>query len=318
MARRYSQKIGWGLTGITKMGDWLDDIWREIDGTPYGQVFYQDPVNGLDTNDGLTPTGAGGKGPLLTLQAAIDLCTAEKGDTIKVAKGSHSVTAPVEFNKRGIVVEAMMGMAGPAMGERFTVSANASLTDEPVAIITEPCVIKGLGFAGRDLTKESLLFDCDEIGGWNAGFSALINCRFSCWYGAIATGIRMKGGQLNHIMGCTFDGLFVGFGTAAIITEKSGYIDPGFIRVLGNYFSGVGSGKHCIKHSDAAIGVVYAHNYIDGGYLGNRGKFLDNNNKASEGLAADNWLGGLANQAAAFENLTNSSLKFAGNHYEEA
>lgn len=254
------------------------------------------------------------------LQAAIDQCVDDNGDFIVVTPGSHGVTEAVNFNKQGItVVAAQLGFPPEVQGEAFTVNAAASYTDGPAAIITKPCRIVGLGFAARDLTKESLLIDCQEAGGFSGGFIQLENCRFPTWYGAIAAGIRTKGGALNHIRGCSFDGLFVGFGTGAIVMENDGALAPAYTRVQGNYFSGVGSGKHAIVHAvgSVPVDVLYADNYLLPGFLGNGGKFLDNNSVASSGAATRNVLGGLTNKAGAFENMTNSTLRVTGNHIAE-
>jgi len=255
-----------------------------------------------------------------TLQEAIDACVADRGDQIIVTPGNHNVEAAVEFNKSGILVlAAELGLPAAVQGEQFTVNAAASLTSGPAAIITKPCKVVGLGFAARDLTAESLLIDCQGSGGFEGGFISLEACRFSAWYGAIACGLRTKGGALNHIVGCSFDGLFGGFGTAGMIFENDGALAPFYTRVLENYFSGMGAGKHAIVHAvgSVPVGVLYKGNKMDGGALGNIGKFLDNNNVASSGMICDNWLGGMADKAAAFENLTSSTLKFAGNHYDE-
>lgn len=255
------------------------------------------------------------------LNTALADCTADNGDIIVVAAGSHSVTEVVDFNVRGVtVVAADLGFNPTAQGERFTVNTAASYTDGPAAKITQPCQIIGLGFAGRQTAGESLLFDCEETGGWNAGFSYLLNCRFSCWYGAMTALIRSIGGQLNRIEGCTFDGLFGGVGDAGIILESdTGPIDPGFMQAVGNYFYGMGSGKHAIQHKsgDTPVSVLYHDNWLMAGF-GAQGKFLDNNNCDSTGMASENHLAPLANQAAAFENMTNSTIGFANNHYEEA
>lgn len=267
-----------------------------------GQVFVVDPsVSG-------------------SLQDAIDACVDDNGDTIVVQPGSHEVTQTVSFNKQGIsVIGSEFGMPSKERGENFTIKAASSYTDRPVATITKPCHIKGLGFQARDLTKEALLVDCQEAGGFSGGFIMVENCRFGVWYGAIAAGIRLRGGAVNKIIGCSFDGLFGGFGTAGIIMENDSAITPAYVEVKHCGFWEVGSGKHAIKHASGStpLGVLYAHNYLLPGFGGNQGKFLDNTNVASTGMCADNWLAPLATQGAAFENMTNSSIGFADNHYEE-
>lgn len=282
-----------------------------------GSLYYVDPSNGSDSNGGQSPDDA-----YATLQTAIDACTADNGDVIVVKPGNHGVTSTVTFDCSGItVVAAQLGLPAEEQGEKFTVNAAASLDDAPVGIITAPTRIIGLGFAGRDTTQESLLIDCEEAGGFSGGFSSLEYCRFSCWYGAMDAGLRTIGGAVNKVIGCSFDGIFAGFGTAAIIMENdTGGFAASYTEVKNCVFQGVGSGKHAIQHATGSVpvGVFYGHNRLVGGFLGNYGKFLDNNNVASTGLIADNWLAPLANQGAAFENMTNSSIGFADNHYEEA
>jgi hypothetical protein len=272
--------------------------------TRTSQVYYVDP----------SVAGA--------LQAAIDASVADNGDIIVMGPGTHSVTETVAFNKQGItLVAAEWGAAEMLAGEEFTIAADASYTDGPVATITKPCRIIGIGFAGRSLSDESLLIDCEEAGGFSGGWISLEHCRFSCWYGAIAAGVRQIGGSGNHFLGCTFDGLFGGFGTAGIIFQNdTGGFAPAYTLVEGCRFEGLGASQHAIVHAvgSVPVGVVYKSNYLDAGFEGDPGKFLDNNNVVSTGLVADNWVAPLANKAAAFENLTNSSLGFADNHYEEA
>ena len=253
------------------------------------------------------------------LQDGIDKAVDDNGDIIVVAPGSHNETAQVDFNKQGItVVAAKLGFAPDVQGERFMVNAAASLDTGSVAKITKTCRIIGLGFASRDLTAENLLIDSEEAGGFSAGFCELVGCRFPTWYGAVDVGVRCLGGQENAIRRCSFDGLFGGFGTGGIEVADSGSITAGGLRVEECWFSGIGA-KHAIVHEAAStpLSVLYKGNYLAPGFLGNEGKFLDNNNVASTGLVADNWVAPNANKAAAFENLTNSELAFAGNHYEE-
>lgn len=282
-----------------------------------GRVFFVDPANGSDSDSGQDPAR-----PLATLNAAIALCTAGQGDVIVVYPGSHSVTEQVVFNKEGITVVASQ-YGGPLeeTAESFTVNAAASLDTGAPAKILDPCTIIGLGFQGRDLTAEGLLIDCEEQGGFNGGFNYLLNCRFGVWYGAIDYGIRMIGGSVNKVIGCSFDGLFGGFDVGAIGLENdTGGITPAYTEVKHCVFSGVGSGKHAIVHAvgSTPLGVLYAHNYLKAGFTAaNQGKFLENNSVVGSGLIADNWLAPLANQGAAFENLGSSTLGFADNHYEE-
>lgn len=256
------------------------------------------------------------------LNTALGDCSAYNGDIIVVSPGNHNVTEVVDFDVAGVtVVAAELGLPAEEQGEKFTINAAASYTDGPAAKITAPVRIVGMGFAGRQTAGESLLLDCEEAGGFSGGFITLEQCRFSCWYGAMTHGIKQIGGAVNKILECSFDGLFGGFGTSAIgyYNDTGGYT-PSYAEVKRCLFQGVGSGKHAIKHATGSTpyGFLYAHNYLLPGFLGNYGKFLDNTDVAAKGMCADNWLAPLANQAAAFENLTNATIGFADNHYEEA
>lgn len=280
-----------------------------------GRIFFVDPSNGNDSADGQDP-----ERPLATLNAAIGLCTADQGDFIIVFPGNHSATAQVVFDVRGITVSAVeFGGPDEEAAESFLVNADSTLDSGAVAKILDPCTIIGLAFGSRDLTAENLLIDCEAAGGFNGGFNLLANCRFSVYYGAVTYGVRMIGGSLNKLVGCSFDGLFGGYGTGAIGLENDdGGITPAYTEVRDCRFQGVGASKHAIVHdaSSTPLGVIYKGNIMAGGFLGNVGAFLDNNNVASEGIVCDNWLP-LADLATAFENLTNSNLVFVGNHYDE-
>lgn len=269
------------------------------------RLFHVDPVNG----------------PFLTLQAAIDESIDDLGDVIVVEEGTHNVSSSVLFNKRGITVAAaMMGMA--ERGELSTIQAAAGFTDGPAATIKSPCRILGLGFAGRNTSGPSLLFQGDVFGGFNGAFSSLEECRFQNW-NSVNSAVEVNMGDFNNLVRCTFDGGTAGFGTAAILVTGSQAEGVSRLRVMSSVFSGVGSGKHAIKHDTTGgpHGILYAHNYMERGQTPTTdalGKFLDNDSNTAHGLIADNWLGGMTNKADAFKNLTNSNLKFADNHYEEA
>lgn len=291
---------------LDRLYDYLDDSLDAF----VGNRYYVDPSSGVgdDSNTGLSKTF-----PLATMQAAIDKCTANNGDVIVRMAGTETVSEPVDFNKRGITVIAQeYGHPSHVKGESFMTYNNQS-DGGSAAIITEPCRLIGLGFAASDVSEEALLIDCEEAGGFSGGFIELRNCRFACWNGAIDALVRTVGGALNHIIDCEFDGVFVGVGTAAISMEgDTGGITPFYPRVIGCRFMALGSGKAAIEHKDAAAAeVVYMDNV-----LGSEGVFLDNSDLASDGIAANNWLG-LANQAAAFTNMTNSNIKLVGNHYNE-
>jgi len=272
-----------------------------------GNVFYLDPSDGSDTNDGSSKTKA-----VATLAQALSLCTANNGDVIIRMKGTESVTATVTIDVPGVTIIAQdFGTPAYVGGENFT-TYNSSATGLSAVKVLAQCRLIGLGFAASDVSEEALLIDCEEGGGFEGGFVSIENCRFPLWNGNLACSIRTIGGALNHIINCEFDGVFGDYGTAAIIMEgDTGGIVPFYPRVIGCRFMALGAGKHAIKHSAAAVEVLYAHNVV-----GSEGAFLDENSLASDGIVYDNWLGG-ANQAAMFSNIGSTNIKIVGNHYNE-
>jgi hypothetical protein len=286
-----------------------------------GETYFVDPVNGSDGKRGTDINH-----PLLTLEQAVEKATDGQGDIINCFPGTHDIesTDGLVLEKEGLTIQAMdygMNRHGGGMGEKFTIRNAAAVTDKPAITIKQPCKIIGMGITTRNTSGPSLLFDCEETGAFNAGFSHILNCRFSAWYGAIDSFIHMIGGQQNRIEGCAFDGLFGGITTAGILLDSdTGPIDVGFTQIIGNYFYGMGSSKPAIKiaSSDTATGLLVAHNYLSAGFVSaNQGVLIDLNSTDSFGLIADNWVAPLANQAAAMLNTGSWTGGFADNHYEE-
>lgn len=289
-----------------------------------GKIYFvaRAAEGGSDSNEGTTPDK-----PLLNLQTAIDKCPGlvngrMGGDLIIVGRGTHVVTEKINFNKAGLtVMSADAGMPPQRKGERFAFWAHASYDDGPIAEITQPTRLIGLGFSSRYKAGESLLIT--GAAGFNGGFISIESCRFPDWtQDTIATAIRINGCEQSLITNCVFDGLYHGFGTGAIILNNSaaGASTPvSHLRIMGNRFAGVGSDKHCVVLTGSAPqGLTIAHNYVDGGYTGNHGKLLNNADLATRGLVAGNYLGGMADKDGAADNRTNmESLKWVGNYYDE-
>lgn len=278
-----------------------------------GQVFYCDPTSGNDALDGGSPATA-----KATLQAAVNLCTAQRGDTIIRMPGTETVTAPVSINVRDItIIAATPGYPPGVMGEAYT-TYNSSATGLSAAVVTAPCRLVGLGFAASDVSEEALLIDAQEAGGYSGGFISIEGCRFALWNGNLACSIRMIAGALNHVIGCVFDGVFGDYGTAAIILEgDTGGFTSFYPQIIGNRFQRLGSAIPAIQFAtgSAPDEVLIAHNYV-----GSEGILLDNNSEASDGLAVGNYLGvsAAANGGAAVTNTTNMNIKFIGNKYLDA
>lgn len=272
---------------------------------PDARIFTVDPS---DTN--------------FTIQDAIDDCIADMGDIIVCYPGSHGEDQSITCDKRGItIIAAGFGHPRQFQGESFMLRTSAAVATVPGVTVQQPVRMIGMGITGRDITKESLLIDCQEAGGFSGGFNSFEYCRFPAWYGAMDVFVRLIGGSVNQFKCCTFDGLFGGVATAGIQVENdTGGFATDFLRVIGCEFSGLGSSKPAIKCKTGSVplDMLVAHNYLLPGFSGNQGVLIDFNSVAATGLAADNWVAPLANQAAAFLNTGSlAAFGFADNHYEE-
>ena len=271
-----------------------------------GKLFFVDPVDGSDYKNGEEINH-----PLLTLEEAYEKCTAGQGDIINCFPGNHNIEGATGLvcDKEGVIIQAMdYGHPPMCAGESFTIRNHSSITDSPAVHVTQPTKFIGMGITGRDITQESLFIE--GAGGFDGGFAAFINCRFSAWYGAMDALVRMETNPaLVLFQGCSFDGLFSGLGTGAIVGRSF------YLTILGCDFRSVGDMKYAVVFDTTAPAEVL----IDGNYLGGcgGGKFLDNASLASTGIISNNRVGG-ANKAAMFENLTNSAIKFAGNMYNDS
>ncbi len=169
-------------------------------------IFFLDPTSGNDGNSGLDPRRA-----LLTMQAAIDLCVANRGDIIVCLRGGLTVTETINFNKGGItVVGQQYGMSPFARGEFFSILADDTFTNGPVATITAPCTIMGLGFASRDTGATFFGGAAMLIGGQAtaAPFGVHIkDCRFPKWNLSNRIGIAIEGSSDCMIEDCDFEGV---------------------------------------------------------------------------------------------------------------
>lgn len=258
------------------------------------------------------------------IQDAIDDCIDDLGDVILCLPGSHNQTVgTIACNKQGItIIGSAFGHPPGERGESFMLRTASAVATVPGVTVTKPVRMVGIGITGRDITKESLLIDCGEAGGPNGGFNSFENCRFPAWYGVMDVFVRGVGGAVNYFDGCTFDGLFDGVATAGVQLEgDAGGIDSTFWSFVNCRFYGMGASKPAIKikSGDTALALLVKSNVLLPGFTAaNQGVMVDFNGSASTGMAADNYVAPLADQASAFLN-TGSLVNFgfANNHYEE-
>jgi hypothetical protein len=181
-------------------------------GDTQGQVFYVNAnATGADDVDDPWPE-VDETICFSTLQAAINACVDNRGDTIYVKKGGEVVTSTVLFDCPGIrVITQRYGMA-PSMRGEFTSIYSTTLTGDPTAIISQPCYIEGLGFVGADAgttfySGAALLLRVDAASAattkpWGVHLN---QCRFPGWSLGQTCGLAMDGGTNVLIEDCYFE-----------------------------------------------------------------------------------------------------------------
>lgn len=280
------------------------------------------PLFGNDDRDGLSPLDA-----LLTLQEAIDRCKNDIGDRIIVMRGTHSLTTPVLFNKRGIIVEGVdFGMPSYMQGERFMLYGPA---DAPAAIISRACKIRNLGFAGQWIGAASHNLQVDPTGGgFNGGFTSIKGCRFATWGVSPDYAILLKGMIGGEISQNKIDGVFDKYNVGGIGLSDTGGIQVAGVRFRDNIFSNLGETSYAFVHlagrfpqNNIIQSNVLSGNATDVAGAPGRGKFLDNNGCTNyDTFLCDNWIG-LATNTGSYDDtvatLQGLGIRFAGNHYSE-
>jgi len=271
------------------------------------------------------------------VQDAIDACVDDNGDVVVVGPGTHTVTETVALNKRGVtLVAAHTGYQPGAQGERFTIRADAGFTDGPVATISRPTSILGLGFWGREAAGASVAMVFGSGGFDSGGWSLLRHCWFPN-HGEIARGLDLASVDRVRVEGCVFDGSNNGALSAggkrltAAIRMTQGHN----VEVVGNEF------VNALTAIDLALIAPKSdpvHGNVGTTIAGNRMLavpathfFLDVEDDANVRpqtvLVADNFLGvALASEAyklggaaqADLAALVTAGLQFAGNRYLDA
>lgn len=247
-----------------------------------------------------------------TFQNAIDLCVAGNGDFIVPLPGTHDITTTVLFNKSGVTVVApQRGLSPFKDGEFNVLLSNASFTDGPVAKISAPTTIIGMGFASRD-TGATFYFGAALLIGGDSDanpFGALIKrCRFPKWGLDNRIGIGVEGSSDCMIEECDFEGV----GTA---WQAGIYVQGACqnLNIRNNHF------RQCtaaIKFGAFAGGgphIFIERNIVEDGLI------LDSDAKAATGFVYDNFseLAAASSYDASVGTLQAQGIQFAGNHYTE-
>lgn len=264
---------------------------------PEGRIIVFDPANDAS----------------FSLQDAIDECVAGQGDIIVFKPGGTTVTATVNFNKSGIRVMATGPTRNPLVtGEYHAILANASFTDGPVAKVTKPCVIDGIGFAGRDtgalfFAGAALLLGGDSDA--NPFGVQLLRCRFPKWGLDNRIGVAIEGSSDCLIDECIFEGGGADFDAGIYI---QGAMQNLIVRK--NYFRQCTAAIKTGAFAGGGPHVFIHENFVEDG------KLLDSDGNSGNGLIAGNYLETATNTASydrSVADMKSAGWQFSGNHYSE-
>jgi hypothetical protein len=272
-----------------------------------GKVFYVDPGNGNDSNEGDTPERA-----FASTQQAIDQCVAGRGDLILRLPGGEEVTSTVNFNKNGIYVKVVTyGANSQAMGELASIYAAASFTDGPVATITARCTIEGMGFVSRDADSDFYNGAAMLIGGQADAtpFGVhILRCRFPKWNLDNSLGIAIEGSSDTVIEECAFEGVGSDFDAGIYVQGATQNL-----TIIGNRFRDC---TYAVEFGDFAGGGPHC---MIGSNICEDAKLLSAGSAAT-GIVFDNWLETATDSGSystTVDTLNGYGLQISDNHYAE-
>ncbi len=268
------------------MADYMKHFGKTPYGGPGGRTFYVNTnAAGAARNANRPWYVADEVTCFATMQAAIDACVDSRGDVIYVARGGYEVSETVTFNKTGIsVIGQTFGMNPYSRGEYCSIYAAAGFTDGPVATITSPCFIQGLGFVSRDTGATFYDGAAALIGGLATASPFGVHmkwCRFPKWGLDNRIGLAIEGSSDCLIEECDFEGVTTDFdsgiyvqgATQNLVIRGCHFRDCTYGIVFGAF---AGGGPHCIigpnnifedskvlSAASAATGIVCG-NYSEG------------------------------------------------------
>lgn len=278
-----------------------------------GNVYFVDPGSGSDGYNGLSKRAA-----FKTLQKGIDTCVAARGDVIIRMKGGEAVTSTVLFNKLGITVVADVSGINPRFVGEYYSTYSSTLTADPVALISQPCTLIGLGFAGVDagatfydgaaLLLRGSLSDTATAEPFGVH---LYNCRFPKWGMANRIGIGIDGSSDCLIEHCTFEGVGGDFESGIYLQGAAQNIeisdckfsDCDYALTLGAF---AGGGPY----------LDFNHNTV----IGADSKGVNTQANTAVGVIRNNWFNtdvGASTYDRTVDQLDTQGIQCMGNHYKD-
>lgn len=248
-----------------------------------------------------------------TFQNAIDLCVAGNGDFIVALPGTHDITTTVLFNKSGVTVVApQRGLSPFKDGEFNVLFANASFTDGPVAKISAPTAIFGMGFVSRDtgalfFAGAALLIGGDALA--NPFGAHIKRCRFPKWGLSNRIGISVEGSSDCLIEECDFEGVGADFSAGIYVQGATQNL-----TIRNNHFRQCTAAVKYGQFADTQEPHIFIErNIVEDGLI------LDSQGNTASGFVYDNFseLAADSSYDSVVGTLIAQGIKIAGNHYTE-
>lgn len=236
-----------GYADLYKM--WLghDRKLRKMDN--FGDVYWVDATDGLDTNPGNRP-GA----PFKSTEKALEECTDWNNDVIW-HKGYEALDAgiTVDVNKLSLLGWGYMG-SNPHYPETGSI-ARTDAEDAPVLTVDAEFVeIAGLAFAAEWVTDGTAGQSALLVGN-GANKAYIHNCFFPDWNIASQTaGLDITGAHYTVVEDCTFHSVY-GNMDAGIYIESAASM-PAYTKILGCDFMAGGLGGNAMANG---IHMICAH-----------------------------------------------------------
>lgn len=206
----------------------------------YGDIYFQDATNGLNTNHGTTPLS-----PFKDLEYAVAQLTDGHNDVI-IHKGLENVSTYVDLDKEKMSLFGwgLFG-ANPSFPEIGSIYRSAKV-NMPVLNITADFVeIAGLAFAAEWVTDDAEGQGSVGVNG-GANKTFIHHCFFTDWnYASNTAGLMLGGPHYTVIEDCEFESVWGNMDDGIVIGESwtgSGTDQPAHTRIRRCNFAGMGTG----------------------------------------------------------------------------
>lgn len=169
---------------------------------PKSDVYFVDPVNGSDSNPGVSF-----EAPLKTVAAAFAKCTADQHDTVVMLSGdtADNPAAAINWNKD---YTHLIGLSSdlPGLGQRCRIvgTSDADLT-QVITFAGNGCIVKNIQFyngADADVDSGAVVITGDRNHFKNCMFAGMAHATPGARAGSFSA--KMTGAAENYFEDCTF------------------------------------------------------------------------------------------------------------------